>query len=169
MRRLLIGSVAVIGFATTGQAQQVTLNFDDLGPCSGTPLSTYGGWLALSSGVTCQTGPYSGWLYPKSGTNYMRSAGSMSWSFLGGPVVFNGMYASGYGSYFLELLNGGNTVHSGYFAAYGGPVAVSPGFAGQVDGVRIQLVGGYSHLGVDNVAFTPTVDPTTNLVNQPVA
>lgn len=166
LRRLLMGSALVLGFATAGQAQ-TTLNFDDLGSCTGTPLSTYAGWISVASGVTCQTGDYSWLLHPSSGTNYMKSSGSMDWTFNGGPVVFDGMWASGYGSYFVELLNGGTTVSTTYFSSYGGLVHVTPGYAGQVDRVKIHFLGGLNFLGIDDVSFTSTYDPAGELVNEP--
>ncbi len=175
---------AVLSLAVTSSiasAQDVTLNFDDLGTCGPGQLSSYGGWLTLASGVTCRTGNFYNILAPSSGANLLMSNGNMSWSFAGGPVNFNGLYASGYGSFFMELLNGGSTVSSQTFSAYGGasvPILINGGYAGPVDGVRISLLGGYSYLGVDDVSFSaysaggsggPEVSPVDNLVNQPNA
>ncbi|NUQ13130.1 MAG: PEP-CTERM sorting domain-containing protein [Gemmatimonadaceae bacterium] len=173
--KIVAGAAAVVAMASPLRAQQVTLNFDDLGVCTGTPLTTYGGWLSIASGVTCQTGPFSV-VSAASTDNYLRSAGNMDWTFLNGPVVFNGLYASGYGSFFLDLMSGGNVVYTRSFGAYGSNVFVGPNsYSGQVDRVRVRIYQGYAVLGVDDIAFTPTQTtlPTPGgvdeLVNQPNA
>lgn len=155
LSRILAGAAAVVAMASPVRAQQV-MSFDDLGPCTGTPLTTYGGWLSVAAGVTCQTGPFSV-VSAQSTDNYLRSSGNMDLSFLNGPVVFNGLYASGFGSFFLDLMNGGNVVHTRNFGLYGSNVFVGPNsYAGQVDRVRIRLYQGYALLGVDDIGFTPT-------------
>jgi hypothetical protein len=174
-------AAAVVVLASPAKAQQVTLNFDDLGRCTGTPMASYASWIALASGVTCQTGNFSV-ISANSTDNYLRSAGNMDWSFLNGPVVFNGLYASGYGSFYMDLMSGGNVVFTRSFLAYGSNVFVGPNaFAGQVDRVRIRLQQGYGVLGVDDISFLGTQtsqptpgdntdgDPVDDLVNEPVA
>lgn len=181
LSQILAGAATALALSTPAQAQQVTLNFDDLGSCTGTPLTSYGGWLAVAAGVKCQTGPFSV-ISAQSTDNYLRSTGNMDWTFLNGPVVFNGLYASGYGSYFLDLMNGGNVVYTRSFVALGSNVFVGPNaFGGQIDRVRVRLYQGYGVLGVDDISFTPTQtvlstpgngggdENLDNLVNQPNA
>jgi hypothetical protein len=158
LRQLLGGVATAFALASPLGAQQITLNFDDLGSCAG-GVSTYGGWLAIASGVNCQTGP-SYFTSAHSAQNYLRSGGSMNWQFSGGPVVFNGMYASGYGTFFVELLRNGSTVYASQFNAYGsGHVLAGAGYSGDVDQVKIGLVGGLAHLGIDDISFTPFSNP----------
>lgn len=177
LSHLIAGATTVLALTTPAQAQQVTMNFDDLGSCTGTQMTTYGGWLALASGITCQTGSYSV-ISAQSTDNYLRSAGNMDWSFLNGPVVFNGLYASGYGAYYMDLMSGGNVVYTRSFYAMGSNVFVAPtNFSGQVDRVRVRLHQGYGILGVDDISFTtqqtvlptPGENPIDELVNQPNA
>jgi hypothetical protein len=153
----VISTLGMVGVLTApAQAQQITLGFDELGHCTGTSMSTYASWLAIAAGVTCQTGSYSV-ISANSTDNYLRSAGNMSWSFMNGPVVFNGLYASGYGTYWLDLMSGGNVVHSRWFTAMGSNIFVgSNGYGGQIDGVRVRLYAGYGILGVDDISFLGT-------------
>jgi hypothetical protein len=159
----------MVALSTAAPAQQTTLNFDDLGSCSGSPLSTYGGWINLTSAANCQTGDYSWLLHPKSGANYLKTNGNIEWTF-NSPVVFNGLWASGYGAYYLELLNGNTTVATTYFGSYGSLQHVGTTYAGQVDRVRIRSVGGAGYLGVDDISFTYNGPPPgVDIVNQPNA
>lgn len=174
LTRIVTAAALVLAVNAPASAQQVTLNFDDLGSCAGA-LASYGGWLNIASGVNCQTGN-SYYTQAKSAQNYMRSNGAMDWSFTGGPVVFNGMWASGYGTYFVEFYRNGAKMHQSTFDAYGnGTVFVGGGYSGDVDRVKIGLVGGLNHLGVDDVSFTKSTTqetpagPVDNLVNQPNA
>ncbi len=164
-------NTAIIVFATgaalsaTAGAQQVTLNFDNLNPCSGTPLSTYQSWIALTAGVTCQSSPTT-WNAASSSPNYLSAGLAMGWTFLNGPVSFGGMSASGFGTYYLELLLGGTSVYTGSFLLQGSPIPVNPGYAGSVDEVRFWVYEGYGTLSVDDVRFTPPqpqviIDPST--------
>ena len=165
-KRLLVSVAVAAALASPLHAQQVTLNFDDLSPCSGTPLSTYAGWIALTSGVTCQNGVFNTFNSPNSPTNYLWhgatswfGTSTMGWSFLNGPVTFNGMYTSGNGTYYLELLNGGSTVYSTFFSASGVPTFLGPAFAGQIDQMRVTFYGGTSGLGVDDISFNSAGSP----------
>jgi hypothetical protein len=169
--RYFLTGALLVALSAPGQAQQVSLNFDDLGNCTGTPLSTYGGWIALAAGSTCQTGSYSWLTHAHSGLNYLKTGGDAAWSFLNGPVTFDGMWASGYGTWSVELLVGSSTVNTSYFSAYGTLANVAPGYGGTIDGVRITRIGGYSHLGVDDIAFTGNgqYDVTGDLINNPNA
>lgn len=174
LSRMLAGAAAVLALTTPGRAQQVTLNFDDVAQCNG-PLATYGGWIAIASGA-CRTGAFS---YASAYTpgNYLLArdpATNVDFSFLNGPVVFNGLYASGWGAFYLDLYNGGNLVSSSTFITTGSNALVGTNaYSGQVDRVRVRLKQGQAVLGVDNVMFTPGQTslntPVDNLVNQPNA
>ena len=172
LSHLLAGAATLVLLNQPVAAQAVTLNFDDLAQCNG-PLATYGGWIAIASGG-CKTGSFS---YSSAYTpgNYLMSSGAtanVDLSFLNGPVVFNGLYASGYGSFYLDLYSGGSLVSSTTFTTLGTNTLVGTGaYAGQVDRVQVRLMQGQAVLGVDNVMFTaeePTT-PVDDLVNNPNA
>ena len=175
--RFLAGIASVAAIHTSAQAQQVTLGFDDLGPCSGS-ISAYQSWIALVSPTSCQSGTF-GLLTAHSPANYVRSTGTMEWSFLGGPVTFDGFFLSGVGQYFVQLLSGGNVVNSWSVFNGSGSNFLSSGYTGNVDGVRISGVSllGAAQMGVDDIRFTaltvadpvdPVVDPV-DVINQPNA
>lgn len=168
---VLAGVATLVALSTPAGAQQV-LNFDDLTPCTGNALTSYGGWISVASGATCQSGQYSWFLNSHSTDNYLLMNGATTITFTGGPVVFNGLYATGVGSYFMEYLNGGSVVHSSTFGANPGSVYVGGGYGGQVDQVRIKVQSGYATLGLDDISFTaptPVSNPVDVLVNQPNA
>ncbi len=164
-KRAIVVFAASVATSATAGAQQVTLNFDNLSPCSGTPLSTYQSWIALTSGVTCKSGP-SLWNSAASSPNYLSASGSMGWTFLNGPVSFGGMSASGFGTYYIQLLLGGTSVYTSSFFLTGSPKLVNPGYTGSVDAVRVWVYGGYSTFSVDDVRFTP---PQQQLIVDPPA
>lgn len=187
--RIVVGAAAAVGLASPLRAQSVTLNFDDLTPCSGTQLSTYQSWLSLLNPAPCQSGNYA-WLSPNSGNQYLRTNGNVGWMFLNSPVTFNGMWVSGWGTFFMEILSGSSTVYTQMFTLTGGRSQVNSGYTGQVNGVRLGIVSGIALLGVDDISFrgpnadpppsdpgdnvsgetvTPPEDPVNNLVNQPTA
>lgn len=156
-RNALVAAMVLAAPAAAGA--QTVLRFDDIAPCNGTPLSTYAGWIQLASGVTCQSTAQN-WASPTSPGNYIiQSYGNIGWSWLGGPVVFNGMWASGYGMFYLDLLNGGSVVHSQLFYLYGNPAQVLSQYSGYVDALRVRLYAGYASLGVDDVAFDANWSP----------
>lgn len=156
-RALFAASLLAASLPVAARAQQVTLTFDDVSPCSGTPLSTYAGWIALSSGVTCKNNA-TFWTTSSSTPNYLAAGLSMGWSYLSGPVVFDGLYASGFGTFFMELLSGGTTVFSKSFSVLG-PTQVASGYTGNVDQVRMFLQTGIASFGVDDLRFTPPGPP----------
>ena len=156
--RHVAGVAALAVVTSTAGAQQVTLNFDDLS-CSSTPLTTYQSWISLFSGVTC-AGSSQSWAGASSNPNYiLQSNGQIGWSFLNGPVTLDGMWVSGFGTYYLELLNGGSVVHSNYFSLLGSPTHVLSGYSSDVDAVRISIRSGYSTIGVDDIKFTSLNPP----------
>jgi hypothetical protein len=157
-RTLFAASLLAASLPVEARAQQVTLTFDDVSPCSGTPLSTYAGWIALTSGVTCRSSA-SGWSSPSSTPNYLSATTLMGWSYLTGPVVFDGLYASGFGTYFMELLSGGTTVFSSYFSLMGAPKLITSSYTGGVDYVRLRVHSGSATFGVDDIRFTPPAPP----------
>jgi hypothetical protein len=157
IRTLLAATLTAAAIPGAAHAQQVTLTFDDVSPCSGTPLSTYAGWIALTSGVTCKSNP-TFWTSSSSTPNYLAASLSMGWNYLTGPVVFDGLYASGFGTFFMELLSGGTTVFSKSFTLLG-PSQVASGYTGNVDQVRLLLWSGIAGFGVDDVRFTPPAPP----------
>lgn len=140
------------------QQQPIVLNFDDLA-CTSTPLSTYQSWISLVDGTTCSNNS-SSWTRPESGTNYITqtSGNVLGWSFLNGPVTLDGMWASGLGSYFMELLNGGQVLYAYYFGAFIGPTWVAANYPLNIDQVRISWGAGTPGVGVDDITFRP-VDP----------
>jgi hypothetical protein len=163
--------LAALLVAAPNAGAQTVLHFDDLPQCNGSPLATYAGWIALANGVTCQAAP-NNWATSVSPTNYViQSYGNIAWSWLGGPVVFNGMWASGYGMFYLDLLNGGSLVHSQLFYLYGNPTQVVSQYGGAVDAVRVRLYAGYASLGVDDISFnatwSPSGDPENNSGGDP--
>lgn len=195
--RIVASVAAVVGLSKPLHAQSVTLNFDDVTPCSGTQLSTYQNWLSLLNPAPCQSGNYA-WLSASSGNQYLRGNGNMGWMFLNSPVTFNGMWVSGWGTFFMEILSGGSTVYTQMFTLAGGRTQISSGYNGQSNGVRLGIVSGIALLGVDDVSFRgpqadppppadpadnvnnnsvtppedplpPEEDPVTNLVNEPTA
>lgn len=134
---------------------QTTLSFDDI-VCNGNQLASYGGWIALAGGVTCTSGAWG-----TSSTNYLlQGYGDLSWSWLGGPVVFNGLWANGWGMFYLDLFNGGTLVHSQLFYLFGSPGSVISSYGGLVDGARVRLYWGYvPQFGIDNISFNSTWSP----------
>lgn len=172
LTRVLAGITAFASAHTTAQAQQVTLNFDDLTSCSGA-LSSYQSWITLVNPATCRNGAYA-WLSPSSPSNFLLTGGSIQWAFTGGPVTFNGLFASGSGTYFLQLLNGGSTVYSSSFQLGGtNPFGqqITAAYTGAVDGARINYVfgSGGGFLGVDDITFTVPQQDVIDVVNQPNA
>lgn len=172
-----VTAVAITGMLATSAAaqQQYVLDFDDIQNCSGGALGSYQSWISLINGVNCQSsqqGSATAWTAP----NYLSSSlGQIGWSFLPGPVSFNGMWASGFGyTFLLEVVKGGNVVHSKYFSIFGTPTWIASSYTGQADEVRFKLFGTPSNVGVDNITFTsdytpPTQDPVRDLVNTPAA
>lgn len=168
--RQLAGIAAIAVAAPIAGAQQVTLNFDDLS-CNSTPLTTYQSWISLFSGVTCSSTSQS-WASASSSPNYIIQAnGVIGWNFLNGPVTLDGMWVSGFGTYYLELLDGGNVVHSNYFSVLGTPTHILGNYGGDVDEVRISVRTGYTTLGVDDITFDPQNPPTQNtpVVTDPIS
>jgi len=166
-----LGTVAVL--SSQAGAQTVTLNFDDLAQCNG-PLGTYGGWIAIASGG-CRSGALFNYATPYSPLNYLLATDAnttIDWSFLNGPVVFNGLYASGWGTYSLSLYSGGNLVSSSTFYSQGGNLLVGANqYGGGIDRVRLNRISGVAALGVDDIMFSPVVTtqetPIDILVNEP--
>jgi hypothetical protein len=152
-------AVAVLALATAVGASpvraQTTLDFDDL-VCNGNQLLSYGGWIALASGATCTSGTWG-----SSSTNFvLQSYGNLSWSWLGGPVVFNSLWVNGWGLFYLDLFSGGTLVHSQLFYLFGSPASIASSYSGLVDAAQVRLYWGYvPQFGVDNISFNSTWNP----------
>lgn len=174
LSRFLAGLGTVVALSSPVGAQNVTLNFDDLVQCNG-PLATYGGWIAVASGG-CKTGSFS---YTSAYTpgNYLMAkdpGAVVDFSFLNGPVVFNGLYSSGFGTFSLDLYSNGTKVSTSLFNNYGGNKLVGTNqYAGNIDRVVVKVTQGQAVVGVDNIMFTSnntTLNtPVDNLLNEPNA
>ena len=100
------------------------------------------------------------WQSASSAPNYLSGYFSWGWSFLGSPVVLNGFFVSGFGTYIVELLNGGSTVYSSQYLVTGTPYAVTPGYAGAIDEVRLKVFYGSTTFGVDDISFGAVAPPS---------
>ena len=149
---LAVRAVAFASLSSVAQGQQVTLNQQSFGICSGTTLSSYSHWLAVASGATCNSGtPSNVGGFINGGLN---SSGTLDWTFLDGPVPFNGLYVSGYGSFFIDLMDGETVLHTASFTVYGSDVFVgTPGFSGSVTRIRIRRQSGIGAFGLGENGF----------------
>ena len=151
LKNLLTGVVAALALTSVAQGQQVTLNQQDFGICSGAPLSSYSHWLAVAGGAGCRPSVPSDLSSFISGAS---SSGTLDWTFLEGPVPFNGLYVTGYGTFSLDLMDGETVLHTSTFTVYGHDVFVSPeGFAGSVTRIRIRRQSGIGAFGLGERGF----------------
>jgi hypothetical protein len=146
--RQLLTILATAGtFPTAGIAQQVSVNEQYQGICSGTPLSSYTGWLAIATGITCntQTPNDLNGLFTT-----VRSTGTIDWTFIHGPVAFNGLYFSGSGTFYLDLMDGENVLSTQSFTTHGTDIFIQSNWAGISNRVRIRRKSGVGLFGIGN-------------------
>jgi hypothetical protein len=151
LSRVLCIAASVGSLSTGAEAQHVSINEQYLGICSGTPLSTYRSWLAIATGAVCNTRQPSdlNGLFTQ-----VHSTGTVDWTFLEGPVAFNGLYFSGYGTFYLDLMDGNNVLHTSMFSVRGSDILIStPDFSGSVTRVRIRRESGIGAFGLGEEGF----------------
>jgi hypothetical protein len=143
---MLALTTAVVSVSTAAGAQQVSINQQYMGICSGLPLTSYSGWLAIATGMTCHNAP-PGDLNGLFTT--VRSTGTLDWSFVDGPVDFKGLYFTGNGTFYLDLMDGDKVIHTRMFTAYGSNVFIgTPEFSGSVGRIRIRRESGVGAFGL---------------------
>ena len=152
----LLALAATLGIVPTlASAQRVTVNEQYRGICAATPLSSYTAWLALASGVTCKS---DGSANLNGLLTTAHSTGTIDWSFVNGPVAFNGLYFSGSGTFYLDLMDGDQVLHSSAFTAHGNDIFILANWEGDVSRIRIRRESGTGLFGLGNggIVFNET-------------
>jgi len=133
--KLIAGAVTLICLSSAAQAQQVTL-LQSPGACVGSSLSTFAGWQSLANGMGCPSG---------------SPTDRLDWAYANGPTPFNGVYFTGYGSFYIEFLDGDNVLQGYTFDAWGQDILVKPHIFGSVSRVRITRESGVGAFGVSGL------------------
>jgi len=133
--KLIVGAMTLTCLSSAAQAQHPVTILQSPGACLGSSLSTFGGWQSIANGVGC----------PSGSSNFEM----LDWSYANGPTSFNGINFTGYGTFYLELLDGDNVLQGYTFDAWGQDVLVNPpSFSGSVTRVRIRRESGAGAFGV---------------------
>lgn len=151
--------------ATTCQVNAGFVTFDDL-TGDGALISGYGGidWKDQWSHYDDVQEPYN----PSSGTQRIYNAllqQDAAFSFIGGPVTFNGAHVSGFDAVSVRFdmyLGGVLQASSAVLSPTSTPTFLSSGYSGLVDEVRVhgtELSGIYNYYVLDDVSFDSAVAP----------
>jgi hypothetical protein len=153
-KTVLTAALFAATLSSASQAQHVTINRQDFGTCAGSPWSTFAGWLAIAAGRVCSEG------LPGEGSG----TGTVDWTFVNGTVDFKGVYFSGSGTFFLDVMDANNVIHTTRFEASGTNVWVGIDNAvADAARIRIRRETGVGSFGLADVAF----DPATHQGNGP--
>ena len=134
--KLIAGAVTLICLSSAAHAQQQVTLLQSPGACHGFSLSTFGGWQSLANGMGCPSG---------------SPTDVLDWAYANGPTPFNGVYFTGYGSFYIELLDGDNVLQGYTFDAWGQDILVKPHVFGSVSRVRITRQSGVGAFGVSGL------------------
>jgi hypothetical protein len=141
----LVASGAIVAILpSAAQAQQVTVT-QGPGICTGTPSNSYGWWVGIASGLGCGNEGLGG-----------GASNVLEWTYLDGALPFNGFHFTGYGTFYLDLIDGENVLYTASFDSWGENVLITvPEFAGSVTGVRIRRQSGIGAFGIGEDGFIP--------------
>jgi len=136
--KLITGAITLICLSSpAAQAQHPVHLLQSPGACPGASLSTFGGWQSVANGLGC----------PSGSSNVDR----LDWSYADGPTHFDGIYFTGYGSFYIEFLDGDNVLQGYAFDAWGQDVLVNPpGFYSSVTRVRVRRESGVGAFGISS-------------------
>ena len=134
--KLIAGAVTLICLSSEAHAQQQVTLLQSPGACVGSSLSTFAGWQSLANGMGCPSG---------------SPTDMLDWAYANGPTPFNGVYFTGYGSFYIEFLDGDNVLQGYTFDAWGQDILVKPHIFGSVSRVRITRESGVGAFGVSGL------------------
>ena len=134
--KLIAGAVTLICLSSAAHAQQQVTLLQSPGACHGASLSTFGGWQSLANGMGCPSG---------------SPTDVLDWAYANGPTPFNGVYFTGYGSFYIEFLDGDNVLQGYTLDAWGQDILVKPHVFGSVSRVRITRNSGVGAFGVSGL------------------
>ena len=108
-RASLLGiAIAASTLSSAAHAQSATVSQPNFGICAGAPLS-FSAWMALTLGQACNT----------NGAGHGLGPGTVEWSFNDGPVDLDGLYFTGNGTFFLDIMDGDNVIQTTSFSNTG--------------------------------------------------